>query len=186
MSTNLTQTAPWPAELEALVKRSRYRAHEGWRTQLIPDLLRDPADTHGAEGRGTTLVVTTEGFDTYHPEAGREYRVRHFFIVPAATYNAASWSRWLLERYMDVERHECMENFILENGPHEVLERPFSPTHGPGDDPYVVHEYAAAGAQHRRYDERADPRNATCPHGLHFGGTYCEEPGCPGAPKEPT
>ncbi len=25
----------------------------------------------------------------------------------------------------------------------EVLDRPFAPTHGPGDDPYVIHEYGS-------------------------------------------
>lgn len=130
-----TQVAPWPSDLEVLVTKLRYRKHEGWRVFLEHDTSRDKVDGV-IVGHGLTLVVTTKGYDTYHPEDGTNYRVNHYFIVPAATYNREAWARWLFEQLAKVEIHECMENFIIDN------ERPFAPLHGPGCDPYTVHQYA--------------------------------------------
>lgn len=131
----LTQTAPWPTELEWLVDHCSYRAHEGWRVRLYADLERD-SDAHGNwVGHGTTLAIYTRGYDAYHPENGIGYGVVHYFIVPAATYNRDAWNEWLFFRFRDVETHEAGENYIIDG------ERPFAPTHGPGENPYVVHSY---------------------------------------------
>lgn len=169
-----TQTAPFPVELEELVSRLRYRP--GWRVALS-DIERDPADTHGTAAGGLTLIVTTSTINSYRQE--QMVRVNHYFPVPAATYNEASWLRWLFDCMAKVELHECMEFFALTDtvvnpddqcvlcghaaqrhdgrnntcstpkcaahrfrGGEPTLLRPFAPTHGPGDDPYVVHEYA--------------------------------------------
>lgn len=159
----MRQYAPYPTVLAWLVERLRYRP--GW-TFHLKDIERDSADTHGAAAGGLTFIGIT-GSTYYDPEApdgqkrryegamdaykpGVERPVYFYFPVPAATYNQESWTRWLFDRLLEVERHETMEHFALE---FEIqteegerygtsLERPFAPAHGPGDDPYVIHEYA--------------------------------------------
>lgn len=134
------QVAPYPTELADLVAWCRYRKHEGWVVDLIDDCPRDKDSQGNLVGHGLTLSVLTKGLNTYNPEGGRIYRVYHYFIVPAATYNRASWMRWLFDQFLKVETHECMENFIIVDDDGNET-RPMAPTHGPGDDPYTVHEY---------------------------------------------
>lgn len=122
-----TQQAPFPDELTTLVDHCDYR--RGW-TVRLRDIVRDPPTTHAGEGRGLTLVITTDTVNSYPPH--EPLRVNHYFIVPAATWNRASWMRWLFERFHDVELHECMEFFTIDG------EKPFAPNHGPGFDPYTV------------------------------------------------
>lgn len=133
MTDVMIQRAPYPDALADLVGRARF--WPGWHVWL-QDMVRDKAETHGAEGSGLTLVIRTKGYDTYHPERGQDYRVHHYFIVPAATYNRAAWQRWLFDCYAKVFLHEAMESFAIDD------EHPYAATHGPGDDPYVVHDYA--------------------------------------------
>jgi hypothetical protein len=138
----MTQTAPYPATLAALVKCLRYRRHLGWKVELEDDLQRDKPGRHSGESRGLTLVVTRRGPDTYHPE--QTMAVHHYFAVPPATYNLASWQRWLFDRLGDVDTHERMEDFAICDSPgSEHAVRPFAPQHGPGNDPYRVCEYAS-------------------------------------------
>jgi hypothetical protein len=136
MTTENIQVAPYPHKLADLVSRCSYRAHEGWVLDLVEDAQRDKDADGTVIGHGLTLSVLTKGFDSYRPENGATYRVYHYFIVPAATYNRASWQRWLFDQLLKVETHECMEHFIIDG------ERPMAPLHGPGDNPYSVHEYA--------------------------------------------
>ena len=57
----------------------------------------------------------------------------HSFAVPVpGKYGPAAWDRWVLDRILDVERHEAMEFFRV-NG-----ERPFFPRHGGGREMYRV------------------------------------------------
>ena len=133
----MRQYAPYPHALKELVDKCQYRR---WVVDLV-DIERDPADTHGHSAGGLTLRITTLGYNAYRVGGGENYRVNHYFIVPAATYNRASWVRWLFERFLEVERHEAMEFFRIA-GSDWPNERPFAPTHGPGDDPYIVHEFA--------------------------------------------
>jgi hypothetical protein len=122
----MTQEAPYPTILEDLVGQLKYRP--GWRFYL----------THIDRGQGSiglTFTIQSLGYDTYHPENGETYRVNHYFIVPAASYNEQSWRNWLFERLQDVERHECAEFFQVGD------ERPYAPHHGPGNDPYVIFEH---------------------------------------------
>jgi hypothetical protein len=109
----LTQTAPWPYALEDLVRRSVHRAHEGWTVRLVSDFARDENAAGEVVGHGTTLIITTKGYDSYHPERGETYRVIHYFPVPPAAYDERSWRRWLLERVLEIERHEACEFFQI-------------------------------------------------------------------------
>lgn len=138
----MRQIAPDPEVLAHLVKCLRYRRHLGWKVWLEDDLQRDKPGRHTGESRGMTLVVQRHGPDTYHPD--RTITVNHYFPVPPATYNLQSWQRWLFDRLGDVDTHERMEDFVVEDSPgsdHAV--RPFAPNHGPGNDPYRVVEYAS-------------------------------------------
>lgn len=128
----MEQRAPYPALLARLVETCTYRP--GWSVTL-EDRKRD--DDHGrGEAGGLTLVILTKGYNSYHPDQGENYRVYHYAIVPAATYDEQSWRRWLFEQFLRVEQHEAMEFFQIDGA------RPFAPVHAPGADPYVVHEYA--------------------------------------------
>jgi hypothetical protein len=140
----MRQVAPYPHELAALVSALRYRRDRGWEVALEDDLQRDRPGRHSGESRGLTLVVVREGPNSYHPE--QVMRVAHYFAVPPATYNRASWLRWLFDQLGKVDEHERMEDFALvaqtltalDGSPDEILERPFRPNHGPGWDPYLI------------------------------------------------
>lgn len=127
----MTQSAPWPEALNDLVGSCLYRPD--WMIWL-EDADRDHDRDGNVTGAGLTLVIQTLGYDAYHPERGQNYRVNHYFIVPAATYNRASWQRWLFDQFVKVETHEAMEYFTI-GGEH-----PYAPNHGPGHDPYTVRE----------------------------------------------
>ena len=43
-------------------------------------------------GHGLRFDMYSVGYDTYHPDRGQTYRVRHSFIVPPASYNEQSWA----------------------------------------------------------------------------------------------
>lgn len=131
------QLGPYPAELAALVASTTYRP--GWDVTLAV-IERDPATTHGSASRGLTLIITTQGVNSYHHEQDN-YRVNHFFAVPPATYNRANWMRWLFDQYRLVEEHECMEFFTIDG------EKPYAPNHGPGENPYTIHEATDAIAR---------------------------------------
>lgn len=89
---------------------------------------------HGVQGdEGKRLVITVDGADATHPQS--RIAVRHFFPAPDATYNERSWRRWIFECCRGVENHELGEWFVVEG------ERPFAPLHGPGENPYMVHEF---------------------------------------------
>lgn len=135
--TDLHQHAPYPKSLASLIQALRYK--KAWKFTLDNDLIRDPKDTHGAEGHGTTLIISIVTPDSYDPSRNRV--VNHYFIVPAATYNVGSWQRWLLDCILKVEQHEACEFFTL-SITDDQTEKPFAPLHGPGEDPYRIVEYA--------------------------------------------
>jgi hypothetical protein len=122
-----TQTAPYPEGLADLVKHLTYRP--GWQVSLVDDLDR------GQGSEGITLVITTCGYDSYHPDQGENYRVNHYMPVPPAAYNQHSWTRWLLDQLLLVERHEACEFFAIDG------ERVYGPHHGPGNDPYIIFDH---------------------------------------------
>src|ERR1700738_2320548 len=134
----MKQIAPDPVELFDLVEKCKYRP--GW-TVRVDDIKRDK-DFGRGESSGLTLIITTNTINAYHPE--QKVMVNHYFIVPAATYDRRSWQRWLFERFRDVESHECAEFFRFEYLDTTLgtldkvaeVERPYAPSHGPGNDPY--------------------------------------------------
>jgi hypothetical protein len=128
----MRQVAPDPAPLAYLVARLSYRP--GWAFKL--------ADTDRGQGsEGLTLIITTLGYNSYHPADGETYRVNHYMPVPPAAFDARSWQHWLFEQCLLVERHEAMEFFAVHDSPgSEHAVRPYAPSHGPGNDPYIVRE----------------------------------------------
>lgn len=82
---------------------------------------------------GLRLVIRETGFDSYPPHTPRT--IDHYFPVPPTTFNEKSWQRWVFEQCLLLENHEAGEWFKVGD------ERPFLPLHGPGEDPYRVHEF---------------------------------------------
>jgi hypothetical protein len=138
----MRQSAPWPAELAALVAGLEYRP--GWTFEL--EVL-----DRGQWSMGLTLVITTLGYNTYHPERGETYRVSHLMPVPPAAYNAASWRWWLFEQLLLVEKHEAMEFFQVAG------ERPYAPNHGFGWSPYLVTEVATDEDRRTNFRNEVQP-----------------------------
>lgn len=89
------------------------------------------ADEQGAK----RLVITIAGVNNY--DHSQPFTVSHYHPVPITTYNEKSWRRWIFEQCMRTMTHELGES--LRFGEDEV--RPFAPMHGPGEDPYTVHEW---------------------------------------------
>lgn len=127
----LIQHAPFPTTLASLVERVTYRP--GWRVSL-ENVDRDKDSEGRIVGSGLTLVISTVGYNSYKPSDGETYRVFHYFIVPAATYDERAWMRWLFDQLVLVETHEAMEFFKIDR------RRPFAPNHGPGRNPYSILE----------------------------------------------
>lgn len=131
--TPMRQVAPTPTVLFGLVDALVYRP--GW-TFTLSELDR------GQGSKGLTLDIVTLTANSYYPRTCEtcqsvvtNYRVHHYFIVPAAAYNRQSWLRWLFDRVVDVERHEACEFFQIAGT------RPYAPHHGPGNDPYIVFDH---------------------------------------------
>lgn len=137
----MRQGAPYPEALAGLLRQLRYKA--GWHFELR-DIDR------GQGSAGLTLIITLHTPDSYHPE--HEISVAHYFPVPPAAYDGRSWRRWLFDRILLVERHEAMEFFALAvtsdiDGFTYDPVRPFAPSHGPGNDPYMIREVGTAEDQ---------------------------------------
>jgi hypothetical protein len=121
----MKQVAPEPRVLHDLVAALAYKP--GW-TFTLAEIDR------GQGSVGLTLDITTLGYDSYHPERGQRYGVHHYMPVPPAAYDERSWRRWLLDQVLLVERHEACEFFRIDGL------RPYAPSHGPGNDPYLIRE----------------------------------------------
>ena len=127
MTMLMTQAAPHPERLAALVEKLTYK--RGWSFEL----------QHMDRGQGSlglTLVIEVECEDSYRPD--RTTRVLHYMIVPAASYDERAWMRWLLDQVLLVEQHEACEFFKVDG------KRPYSPNHGPGRNPYSILEKGSA------------------------------------------
>ena len=88
---------------------------------------------HDEEG-AKRLVIRIAGVHNY--DHSMPFTVDHYHPVPITTYNEKSWRRWIFEQCIRTMNHELGES--LRFGPDEI--RPFAPMHGPGEDPYTVHE----------------------------------------------
>lgn len=99
------------------------RCKPGWSFRLV--------DEDGA----LRLVIRVSGYDSSRPSERISMSVNHFQPVPMTTYNKKTWRRWIFEMCRRVENHELGEWFRIGD------ERPFAPLHGPGEDPYTVHEF---------------------------------------------
>ena len=93
--------------------------------------------SRGQGCEGLTLMISATV-----PNAVAEGKVQflHLMPVPPAAYNEKSWTRWVLEQILLVEKHETLEFFRIDG------EAIYFPAHGPGDDPYAILEI-------RSYDE---------------------------------
>lgn len=138
----MTQTAPYPYPLDDLIRGLHYRP--GW-TFALSTIERDPGSA------GLTFSVSTLGFNSYHPERGQTYRVLHHFPVPPATFDRRSWQAWLRARINDVEQHELNEFFQIDD------DRPYAPSHGPGNDPYLTREVGTDLDRRTRYTGEVVP-----------------------------
>jgi hypothetical protein len=104
---------------------AKVKCKPGWKFVLIDD------------EEGLRLRITDwKCVNAYQPD--ESFPLSHFFPVPTATYNEASWRRWIFDCCRGVENHELGEWFVIDG------QRPFAPLHGPGENPYVVHEYRLA------------------------------------------
>lgn len=98
----------------------------GWQFEL-----REEEEEDGSSS--LRLIISVSGKNSRNPD--QILVVNHYFPVPEATYNMKSWRRWLFEMCLRVENHEMSEWFRIGE------ERPFAPLHGPGEDPYTIHEF---------------------------------------------
>ena len=156
MGETMRQAAPYPDLLAALVRRLHYRP--GWTFRLVDH-------DRGQGSEGLTLVITTLGYDSYHPEWGEHYRVNHYMPVPPAAFDERSWQRWLFDQLLLVERHECMEFFVLCSEPGgEDHVRPYAPSHGPGNDPYIVREIGTDLDRRTSFRGDIEPLAHECEH----------------------
>jgi hypothetical protein len=118
-----SQVAPYPALLEELISVLTYKPD--WRFELVNSYDR------GQGSYGTTLVITVSTLDSY---TLKPIRVAHLMPLPPASYDVRSWNRWLLDQILLVERHEACEFFTIGGN------KPYAPSHGPGNDPYLIRE----------------------------------------------
>jgi hypothetical protein len=137
---NMTQVAPFPVVLADLVKALAYKAH--WEFTL-EELDR------GQGSNGLTLSILIQTPDAYHPEIPR--CVVHYFPVPPAAYDVRSWQHWLLEQVLLVERHEACEFFQLDGV------RPYAPSHGFAQDPYLIRELGTEQDQKTSFRNEVRP-----------------------------
>lgn len=115
--------SPKPEGLMRVVERIEYRA--GW-TFEVKEIDR------GQDSYGLTLIIRSLTADSYAPEMAR--KTKHYFIVPAASYNERTWRRWVFDCVLLVEQHEACEFFKVDG------QRPYAPHHGNGENPYVIFE----------------------------------------------
>ena len=119
----MRQVAPYPKALESLVGRISYKSN--WKFTL--------ADVDRGQGsEGLTLCCLIETEDSY--EEGKYRRVMHYMIPPPAAFDEREWQAWLMDQVILIETHEAMEFFKIDG------KRPYAPNHGPGRNPYRIHE----------------------------------------------
>lgn len=119
----MRQEAADPVVLHELVAQIAYK----------PNFEFELRDLDRGQGSvGMTLIITITTPNSYNHDQTR--RVAHYMPVPPAAYDRRSWQRWLLDQILLVERHEACEFFTVDGV------KPYAPSHGPGNDPYIVRE----------------------------------------------
>ncbi len=134
------QEAPYPQVLAGLVEELRY--WPGW-TLTLEDIDR------GQGSKGLTLCILVDTLDAYDHTSRQQ--TMHYFPVPPAAYDRRSWRRWLFNRIGDVDTHERMEAFTTGTS------KPYAPSHGPGNDPYMVREVGTVEDQRESYRGGVNP-----------------------------
>lgn len=139
MTDEMRQAAPFPHTLARLVDCLGYKP--GWTFRLVDNLDR------GQGSVGLTLIINITGPNSYR--LWEKISVNHYMLVPPAAYDMRSWRRWLLDQVLLVERHEACEFFRLHvnevgeltaDADSGYADRPYAPSHGPGNDPYLIRE----------------------------------------------
>lgn len=141
MTTEMRQVAPYPSVLADLVDRVQYRP--GW-TFTLRDLDR------GQGSAGLTLVIEVATTNSYPPH--EQIYVLHYMLVPPAAYDARSWLRWLFDQCRLVDRHEACEFFEIDG------EKPYAPSHGFGQDPYLIREIGTEEDRRMSFKNELNPR----------------------------
>lgn len=121
MTSVRTSTHYEPPHLRELIEQISYKP--GWRFDLAFEREDDGSG-------GLQLWIVSDTWDSFNFE--QRIRVRHSFLVPAASYSRDVWAAWLFDRVRDVETHEAGEFFRIDGV------REFAPHHGNGEDPYRV------------------------------------------------
>lgn len=115
--------APFPQDVMQLVEELNHKPNWGAYLQYVD---------RGQGSEGLTLSVYITEPDAYDHTKPRS--VVHYFPVPPAAYDYRSWRRWLFDQLALVDDHERMEHFTIAG------EKPYAPSHGPGNNPYLVRE----------------------------------------------
>lgn len=89
----------------------------------------------GEDGSKVLVIHILGDHDNYDPS--KPFSPGHCHPVPVTTYNEKAWRRWIFEQCIRTMTHEIGES--LRFGSEQL--RPFAPMHGPGEDPYTVHEW---------------------------------------------
>lgn len=132
--------------LADLVSKMSYKP--GWRFEL-QELDR------GQGSVGCTLLIWADVVDSIN---GGMTQVCHLMPVFPAAYDRVSWTYWLMEQILLVEKHEAMEFFRI-NGA-----APFFSEHAPGRDPYRM----AIVKSQEDVDRPAQPWNGGPSLDAHF------------------
>lgn len=112
----------------------QFRIHAGatlasWSCAGNPEPVTSSTSITLRFGEPAFLIICLDAEDSGCP--GRTIRLQHTFAVPPAE-PAFGWDRWLLDRCLDVDRHEGCE--IFEVGGFRV----FYPEHGPDGRLYQI------------------------------------------------
>lgn len=126
MSEQMWQTAPFPTNLELIVKGTTY---QDWAINL-------GYYEREVGGEGLTLRIRFQAPDHSDPDGAAVFLI-HDFEVLARVLDDESWQRWVFDCIMLALRHEAMEDFRVDG------ERVFFPEHKSTSDMYetkhVVH-----------------------------------------------
>lgn len=117
------QVGPDVSVLADLVRGLSYKP--GWSFKL-----EEISRRWGSEGLTLSIGATVP--NSLNPTEGTS--VLHLMPVPPSAWDRESWTRWLFDQILLVERHEAMEFFQIDDM------RPYFPEHGEGCNFYTIAE----------------------------------------------